>query len=71
VTVSRSSAARCREPFRQPLTDQARYDVRAAARRKPNNDAHWPADLGEPNAIGVARERAISRVANGAVCCGA
>jgi hypothetical protein len=28
------------EAFRQPLTDQARYDVRAAARRKPNKNAH-------------------------------
>src|SRR6059058_1040502 len=30
------------EPFRQPLTDQTREDVRRAAGAKPDDDAHWP-----------------------------
>src|SRR5262245_58477271 len=33
---------RLTEPLREPLTDQARRDVRTASGREADNDAYWP-----------------------------
>src|SRR5262249_22746603 len=49
---------RLTEPLREPLTYQARRDVRTASGREANNDAHRPRRIGlRPSEPGDGRER--------------
>ena len=50
------------EPLREPLTYQARRDVRTASGREANNDAHWPRWIGlRPSDARHRRQRGSAR----------